>query len=92
MQISVEYPMRLWFETRRVIAPLTMITLTEERIFAPRRMCHAMTLRRNSASSRQHAPEFYKAIAPENRGRRRPSETEGAGKTGCALHPRSHVQ
>ena len=27
----------------------------------------------------------------ERRGRRRPSR-EGAGKTGCALHPRSHVQ
>ena len=29
--------------------------------------------------------------SPKKRGRRRPSR-EGAGKTGCTLHPRSHVQ
>ena len=36
-------------------------------------------------------PRFCKIFRPENRGRRRPSR-EGAGKTGCALHPRSHVR
>ena len=43
-------------------------------------------------------PSSAKSSAPENRGRRRPSR-EGAGdpkrdagKTGCALHPRSRVQ
>jgi hypothetical protein len=29
---------------------------------------------------------------PEKRRRRRPSKEEGAGKIGCTLHPRSHVQ
>ena len=36
----------------------------------------------NSAFSRRHSPEFYKSSAPK---------IEGAGKTGCALHPRSRV-
>jgi hypothetical protein len=36
-----------------------------------------------SAISRQHSPEFCKFIPPQ--------KTEGAGKTGCALHPRSRV-
>ena len=35
-------------------------------------------------------PSFANSFAPKNRGRRRPSR-EGAGKTGCALHPRSRV-
>jgi hypothetical protein len=35
------------------------------------------------AFSRHDAPEFYKFIPPQNK---------GAGKTGCALHPRSRVQ
>ena len=34
---------------------------------------------------------FQDRSAPKTRGRTRPSR-EGAGKTGCALHPRSHVQ
>ncbi len=36
-----------------------------------------------SAFSRQHAPEFCKFVGPQ--------KIEGAGKTGCALHPRSRV-
>ena len=37
-------------------------------------------------------PSFAKFVRPQKeRGRRRPSR-EGAGKTGCALHPRSRVQ
>jgi hypothetical protein len=35
-------------------------------------------------------PSFANSVA-QKRGRRRPSR-EGAGKTGCALHPRSRVQ
>ena len=35
-------------------------------------------------------PSFAKFVRPKNRGRTRPSR-EGAGKTGCALHPRSRV-
>ena len=51
----------------------------------------AMTTEYNSAFSRRHSPEFCKFIGPQkSRGRTRPSR-EGAGKTGCALHPRSHV-
>jgi len=38
----------------------------------------------NSAFSRRPSPEFCKFICPQ--------KIEGAGKTGCALHPRSHVQ
>ena len=37
-------------------------------------------------------PRFAIRLPSKRRGRRRPSEEEGAGKTGCALHPRSHVQ
>jgi hypothetical protein len=37
-----------------------------------------------SAFPRHHAPEFCKII--------RPQKIEGAGKTGCTLHPRSRVQ
>jgi hypothetical protein len=40
--------------------------------------------RYNLAFSRRHPSEFCKFIRPKKR--------EGAGKTGCALHPRSHVQ
>ena len=48
--------------------------------------------RHNSAFSRHPSPEVCKFIGPQKeRGRTRPSR-EGAGKTGCALHPRSHVQ
>jgi hypothetical protein len=36
-----------------------------------------------SAFSRRHAPELLKNLPP--------SKTEGAGKAGCALHPRSRV-
>jgi hypothetical protein len=43
-----------------------------------------------SAFSRQPCPRFSKFIGPQNQGRTRPSR-EGAGKTGCALHPRSRV-
>jgi hypothetical protein len=43
------------------------------------------------AFPRHAAPEFCQLIRPENEGRRR-SSREGAGKTGCALHPRSRVQ
>ena len=40
--------------------------------------------KRRFAFSRRIAPEFcQKFLAPEN---------EGAGKTGCALHPRSRVR
>src|SRR5258708_11276318 len=39
------------------------------------------TPRRSRGAGR---PEFCKETLP--------SETEGAGKTGCALHPRSHVR
>src|SRR4051812_424132 len=38
-------------------------------------------------------PEFcWKPCPRNNRGRRRPSKIEGAGKTGCAPHPRSRVR
>jgi hypothetical protein len=54
--------------------------------------------RHTSAFSRHAAPELCKFNDPQERaqatlkrGRRRPSR-EGAGKTGCALHPRSRVQ
>ena len=40
--------------------------------------------RRTFAISRRIAPEVCISFAP--------SKTEGAGKTGCALHPRSRVQ
>ena len=36
-------------------------------------------------------PSFANSFAPKREGAARPSR-EGAGKTGCALHPRSHVQ
>jgi hypothetical protein len=50
------------------------------------------TARHTPAFSRHPSPEFCKSFAPQKfRGRTRPSR-EGAGKTGCALHPRSHVQ
>jgi hypothetical protein len=40
--------------------------------------------RHTSAFSRHTAPEVYKFIPPR--------KEEGAGKTGCTLHPRSRVQ
>jgi hypothetical protein len=44
-----------------------------------------MTLRRRgSAFSRHDVSEVFKVTPPH--------KEEGAGKTGCALHPRSHVQ
>jgi hypothetical protein len=59
-----------------------------------------MTSRYDFSFSRQHLPEVCKYPSPQRkralailkRGRRRPSKEEGAGKTGCALHPRSRVQ
>ena len=39
---------------------------------------------RDFATSRRVSPEVCMSFAP--------SKTEGAGKTGCALHPRSRVQ
>jgi hypothetical protein len=39
--------------------------------------------RHGFAFSRQHPPEFCKFISPQ--------KEEGAGKTGCTLHPRSRV-
>jgi hypothetical protein len=44
----------------------------------------AIHFTRTSAFSRHHPPEFCKFIGPQKK--------KGAGKTGCALHPRSHVQ
>jgi hypothetical protein len=41
-----------------------------------------MTTEYNSTFSRRDAPEFCKFNGPQ----------KGAGKTGCALHPRSRVQ
>jgi len=38
-----------------------------------------------------HSPPKLRGAVRSQEGRRRPSR-EGAGKTGCALHPRSHVQ
>ena len=50
-----------------------------------------MTVEYASAFSRRLSPELCQKLpALDKRGRRRPSR-EGAGKTGCALHPRSHV-
>src|ERR1700743_1234887 len=44
------------------------------------------------AFSRHPLPEFFKNLRPlQTEGATRPSR-EGAGKTGCALHPRSRVQ
>src|SRR6202012_1951800 len=40
----------------------------------------------DSSFSRHTVPEFYKLAPPQKEGRTRPSR-EGAGKTGCALHP-----
>src|SRR5665213_310383 len=45
----------------------------------------AMTTRHNFSFSRRTAPEPYQFV-------RSLRKQEGAGKTGCALHPRSHVQ
>jgi hypothetical protein len=39
-----------------------------------------------------HTPAFSRHTAPELCKSFRPEKREGAGKTGCALHPRSHVQ
>jgi hypothetical protein len=62
---------------------------------APRWRTLGMTLTTDGARSRSRGmghPRFFISFAPSsNRGRTRPSR-EGAGKTGCALHPRSHVQ
>jgi hypothetical protein len=45
----------------------------------------AMTIGYDFSFSRHTAPEFFvNSLRPENK--------EGAGKTGCALHPRSRVQ
>src|ERR1700742_4750899 len=44
-----------------------------------------------SFSRRGSSEAFNFVRASEKRGRTRPSR-EGAGKTGCAPHPRSHVQ
>jgi hypothetical protein len=41
------------------------------------------TTEHSFATPRQHSPEFCKFVCPQKK--------EGAGKTGCALHPRSHV-
>src|ERR1700729_3156714 len=50
------------------------------------------TIRYDSAFSRHGFVRGLQIIGPrKERGRTRPSR-EGAGKTGCALHPRSHVQ
>ena len=46
--------------------------------------CAGTTIECNSAISRHTAPEFFKFIGPQNR--------EGAGKTGCAPHPRSRAR
>jgi len=53
-------------------------------------LMRATITKHNFVFSRRDAPEFCKFIRPKIRGRRRPSR-EGAGKTGCALHPRSRV-
>jgi hypothetical protein len=51
----------------------------------------AGTTRYAPSFSRHDAPEVCKFAPPQKeRGRTRPSK-EGAGKTGCALHPRSRV-
>ena len=47
------------------------------------RSSRAMTAERKSAISRHDAPEFCNLTPPKD---------EDAGKTGCALHPRSRVQ
>jgi hypothetical protein len=50
-----------------------------------RRMRHATNCSKQAtAFSRHESPEFCKFICP--------NKTKGAGKTGCALHPRSRVQ
>ena len=49
------------------------------------RSSRAMTTGYESAFSRHGAPEVCKFSSA-------PKKIKGAGKTGCALHPRSHVQ
>src|SRR5258708_2508118 len=43
-----------------------------------------MTVKHNTAFSRRDAPEVFLIVSPHKK--------EGAGKTGCALHPRSRVR
>jgi hypothetical protein len=50
----------------------------------PVRNCAQGRTMTNMGFSRRHPPEFCKFIPPPKK--------EGARKTGCALHPRSHVQ
>jgi len=45
-----------------------------------------------SAFSRHAAPEFCKFVRPNEKRAQAALKKEGAGKTGCALHPRSRVQ
>jgi hypothetical protein len=52
---------------------------------APLRASRRMRHTRTSAFSRQHAPEVLQISSA-------PKKEEGAGKTGCALHPRPRVQ
>ena len=53
----------------------------------------AMTTKHSCSFSRQHFARAlrFRSLPLQTRGRTRPSR-EGAGKTGCALHPRSHVR
>src|ERR1700722_18003988 len=46
---------------------------------------------RAAAFSRRDASEFCKSFRPKIEGACDPQKREGAGKTGCALHPRSRV-
>src|SRR5271163_4331627 len=48
--------------------------------------------RANPGYDHEHNFSFSRHAAPEVCKIFRPKKVEGAGKTGCALHPRSHVQ
>jgi hypothetical protein len=47
---------------------------------------------REFAFSRHHLSEVCKFARPKKKEAQCDPQDKGAGKTGCALHPRSHVQ
>jgi hypothetical protein len=89
---KAEYPVRRNFSTPSLTSRTTGSSAGachRARIRATRwRMMTAEAVMQNDrhtfAISRHAAPEFCKFIDPQ--------KEEGAGKTGCALHPRSRVQ
>ena len=84
-------PGTTWFDSI-VKQPKTSLRAQAKQSIAARKqwiassqMLLAMTLRHNFAFSRRDAPELCVDCHPLK-------EQEGAGKAGCALHPRSRVQ